>query len=930
MGASDGYVVGTTKVVDHGPDNLRWNLVIVGDGYQASELANYHTHVQNFITTLRGTPPFDELYCGINVHRIDVVSTDSGADDPGCGGNPAVTVNTYFDSTFCSMFAGSPLERLLTIDSGLALSVATGQVPLRHQVLCIVNSTKYGGSGGSVATASVNASASQIAIHEMGHSAFGLADEYGGNGSGTPAGEPLQPNVTRDTNRATNKWRTLIAATTPMPSQCDGTCTSSTCVPPASPPPAGAVGTYEGAIYSDCNTYRPLPSCYMRDYGPFCPVCTGVIRTTLQPFQPAEVITLVTPSISFTNVPAGMGGVGVTTYRAIRWDVVTCRSLTFEITVGPTGGFGTPQGASVTVTADSNLPTAAARIWLSYTSTNAGDTASGSVTVRCVQTGQSWTININANTIARPRSAVSLVIDRSGSMNDDAGDGITKVQKLREAANVFINIMLPGDGIGLVRFNDTAQRLMEITDVGASPGGAGRTDALNHIAGSDIDPSGATSIGDGIVNGRNMLNDAQAAPMPDYDVTAMVVLTDGMWNRPPSLADVAGSINANTYAVGLGIPSNISVPALTTLCQGHAGYLLVTGALTTSQSMLLSKYFLQILAGVTNAQIAADPSGVLVRGAEHRIPFWITEADYGMDVIVLSPAPCFIDFQLETPDGSIITPASGPGGANSQFVPSQYASYYRCALPVLPANANGSQEGLWYAVLRLGRRAGGNYSYDAGYSSSQGPNIPYEMVAHTYSSLTFSANVTQTSYEVGATAVISAALLEYDAVPFGRASVWAEIRRPDGSSDAVALSPAPGERYAANYSLAIPGLYAIHVRARGETVYGRYFEREQTLTAVAVPGGDHWNPNDPPHDTICEVLDCLRRSGAINDEFLHRLKKLGFDLQPFLRCLQSKCRGTDDKERPAAGLTRADLSISQAIRIITEALTRTDRGPGVG
>lgn len=924
MGASDGYVVGTTKVVDHGADNLRWNLVIVGDGYQASELANYRTHVQNFIAALRGTPPFDELFCGVNVHRVDVVSTDSGADDPGCGGNPAVTANTYFNSTFCSMFAGSPLERLLTIDSALALSVASDQVPLRHQVLCIVNSTKYGGSGGAVATASVHPSASQIAIHEMGHSAFGLADEYGGNGSGTPAGEPSQPNVTRDTNRATNKWRALIAATTPMPSQCDGTCTSSTCVPPASPPPPGAVGAYEGAIYSDCNTYRPLPSCYMRDYGPFCPVCAGVIRATLQPFQPAEVITLVTSSISFANVPAGMGGVGVTTYRAIRWDVVTCRNLTFEITAGPTGGFGTPQGTSVAVAADPNLPAAAVRIWLSYTSTDAGDSASGSVAVRCVQTGQSWTININANTIARPRSAVSLVIDRSGSMNDDAGDGIAKVQKLREAANAFINVMLPGDGIGLVRFNETAQRLMEVTDVGVSPGGAGRTDALNHIAGSDIAPSGATSIGDGVVNGRNMLNDAQAAPTPDYDVTAMVVLTDGMWNRPPSLADVSGSINANTYAVGLGIPSNISVPALATLCQGHAGYLLVTGSLATSQSMLLSKYFLQILAGVTNAQIVVDPSGVLVRGAEHRIPFWIAEADFGMDVIVLSPAPYVIDFRLETPDGSVITPASGPGGANSQFVPSQYAWFYRCALPVLPGNAKGSREGLWYAVLRLGKRAGGNYSYDTGYSSSQGRAIPYELVVHTYSSLTFSANVAQTSYEVGAGATISAALLEYDAVPFGRASVWAEIRRPDGSSDAVALTPAPGDRYAASYGLAIPGVYAIRVRARGETVYGRYFERERALTAVAVPGGDRWSPNDPPRDPICEALDCLRLSGAITDELLGRLKEFGFDLPSFLRCLQSKCPESDDRERPAAGSPRADFSVKQAIGIITEALTRNE------
>ncbi len=926
MSASDGYVVGTTKVVDHGPNNARWNLVIVGDGYRASELTQYHTDVQNFLTTLRVTPPFDELFCGINVHRIDVVSTESGADDPGCAGGPATTANTYFNATFCSLFAGSPLDRLLSVDSGLALSVASTQVPLRHQVLCIVNSSKYGGSGGTIATCSTHASAAQIAIHEIGHSAFGLADEYGGNGTGTPAGEPMQPNVTRNTNRATNKWSALIAPTTPMPSQCDPNCGASTCVPPATPPAAGAVGTYEGAIYSDCNTYRPLPSCYMRDYSPFCPVCAGVIRQTLQPFLPAESINLTTPSIAFTNVPAGMGGIGVMTHRAIVWEVVTCRQLTFQITAGPTGGFGTPQGTSVNVTADPILPATYARIWLSYTSTSPGDSANGSVTVRCNETGQTWTINIVANTIARPQSAIVLVLDRSGSMSEDAGDGFTKVQKLREAADTFISVMLPGDGIGLVRFNETAQRLMEVQDVGVAPGGAGRTTALAHITGGDIDPAGFTSIGDGVVNGKQMLDDAQAAASPPYDVTAMVVLTDGVWNRPPALADVSGSITANTYAVGLGLPSNISVPALTTLCQGHNGYLLITGALSSDQSMRLSKYFLQILAGVTNAQVAADPRGVLDATTEHRIPFWICEADYGMDLIVLSTVPQVIDFQLETPDGSRITPASASGGANSQFVLSRYASYYRCALPVLPTNAGGSHDGLWYAVLKLGRPSPTHVTYDrrqeyyAAYYDPKRAVLPYEFIAHVYSSLTFSAYVTQASFEVNAVARIMASLREYDAPLLGRASVWAEIQRPDGVTELIALNLDSGDQFMATYELRLQGVFKIRVRARGETMRGLPFERETTLTAVAVPGGDLWSPNDPKTNNLCELLHCLKEKGAISEELIRRLKELGIDLPTLFTCLAEQCHSTMDElevrhPQKQYDPTRAD---EQLIEVIAE------------
>jgi hypothetical protein len=82
--------------------------------------------------------------------RVDVVSTDSGAHDPGCAGGVATTAKTYFHATFCTVCTGPPLDRLLSVDSALALSVASAQVPLRHQLLCIVNSSKYGGFGGAI------------------------------------------------------------------------------------------------------------------------------------------------------------------------------------------------------------------------------------------------------------------------------------------------------------------------------------------------------------------------------------------------------------------------------------------------------------------------------------------------------------------------------------------------------------------------------------------------------------------------------------------------------------------------------------------------------------------------------------------------------------------------------------------------------------
>ena len=78
---------------------------------------------------------------------------------------------------------------------------------------------------GAVATFSKAPGAMEIALHEMGHTAFGFADEYeyyAGCGIDVghdhhPGTEPSQPNVTINPNRGTIKWGSLILPTTPVP-----------------------------------------------------------------------------------------------------------------------------------------------------------------------------------------------------------------------------------------------------------------------------------------------------------------------------------------------------------------------------------------------------------------------------------------------------------------------------------------------------------------------------------------------------------------------------------------------------------------------------------------------------------------------------------------------------------------------------------------
>ncbi len=921
MSVSDGSVGGITKVVDHGPPSMRWNLVILGDGYQASEMAKFHTDVENFLDDMYQVPPYDELWCGINVYRIDVTSTDSGADDPTTCGGTGATPRTYYDATFCSPWNGTRLERLLTVDSARAKADALAKLPETDQVLVIVNSSKYGGAGGQVATCSTNAQASEIAIHEIGHSAFGLADEYedGGTAGG---GEPFEPNVTVNTNRATLKWGALVAASTPIPSSCYGDCAAG-CTPPATPPAAGAIGTYEGGRYMHCGMYRPLPNCYMRDYSPFCGVCAGVIQQTLAPFLPAEVITLLTPSIAFTDIPEGVGATGITTFRAILFEVETCRTLNFRITSGPTGGFGTPFGSGpVQANPGRYSSTDTARLWLSYTSTTAGASAMGSVVVRCDETGQTWTINLIANTVPRPRSAVALVLDRSGSMIEDAGSGTTKVQNLRESVGVFLSAMLPGDAVGVVRFDHTVQRLMDIADVGPVTGGpgTGRDMATGIVNSSQLDPAGATAIGGGVAEGKATLDAGQAAGPTPYNVLAMVVLSDGVENTAPMLSDVTASISARTFAIGLGLPYNISVAALNALTQGNNGYLLVTGALTTDQRTRLTKYFLQVLAGINNANIVVDPDGWLAPGVEHRVPFALSETDYAFEGFVLSPVPQAIEYELESPDGTRITPADVGAVATGSHLLRPGLAMYRMALPSIPARAGGSHGGTWHAILRFAKPGAGWLDarlahLPAATAAARGV-VPYDFLVHCYSNLLFDAQLVQGGYEPGARVDVFASLKEYD-VPVGsRATVWAEVQRPDKATTHVALALNDVEQYEGRFHTSLPGVYAVRVRASGQTYRGTAFRREKTLSAVAVPGG---GIRPTPSDPLRELLCCLLHSEG-SDALWKRLAAQGVDIRHLRECLKRVCSAPAERQRGGSGAKSEALLADRNIDYLVELL----------
>lgn len=234
-----------TTVLDTGPSANRVDIAVLGDGYTSAELTKYRADADTIVAEFFADEPYSEYQPYFNVHLAGVVSQQSGADHP--ERSPAVYVDTALDATYN---CGGAVVRICISNTKVQAVLEATFAPVeRDIVLVVVNDAQYGGSGGQYAVASTHALSGFLALHETGHSFGLLADEYSGNSSCSTLAEPIEPNVTKQTNRNLVKWRHWISETTLVP-----TTSAEHDVP----------GLYEGGRYCTTDMYRPTYDSLMK------------------------------------------------------------------------------------------------------------------------------------------------------------------------------------------------------------------------------------------------------------------------------------------------------------------------------------------------------------------------------------------------------------------------------------------------------------------------------------------------------------------------------------------------------------------------------------------------------------------------------------------------------------------------------------------
>jgi hypothetical protein len=642
-------------------------------------------------------------------------------------------------------------------------------------------------------------------------------------------------------------------------------------------------------------------------------VCTGLhlAGNTVSMIDPPIGRQLITSSITFNDVPAGE-----TTARAAVIEFKTCRSVTVRFQTGPTVDPGSAAGTvfdrlgdtAVSLPGGHGMEPRRLRLWISFKGTNPGDTANGSVSISCDETGDVFTIPISANTIARPTVGVVMVLDQSGSMEFNSGLAAVGLplrnDVLKFAAPPFVEVIQQNNGIGFVAFDHDAYDRMNVGTVGAAnPFDPTRVAAKNVITAHTPNPNGSTSIGDGVERAHNMLQ-----PVAAFDHKAMLVLTDGEENTAKFLSDVQPLINERVFAIGLGTAEEVNPVALTDLTNETGGYILLTGAMGPDNLFRLSKYYLQILAGVTNSNIVLDPEGYLGVGQKHRIAFVLNEADITSDVILLSDAPpAAFQFVVEAPGGGLIDPATAGANPTVEFVQGTNVTFYRLTLPVV-IGGTGFALGTWHAVLTLDPQGYKRYLSSLerdqhALQSAQTHGVRYSLSVHSLSSLRLEARLIQTSNLPGASVTIRAVLTEYGVPVERRATVRAEVERPDHTGTVLNLAEVEPGVFEATFQATMSGVYPIRVLAQGATMRAKPFTREQLLTAAVWKGGDAPPPSGGTHpgtrdEPLCRLLECLLGQDSVRRAF----GNLRIDLDDVRKCLQRFCeeRATPPVEKRAS------------------------------
>ncbi|MDB5046668.1 MAG: hypothetical protein JWQ08_2718 [Deinococcus sp.] len=279
---------------------------------------------------------------------------------------------------------------------------------------------------------------------------------------------------------------------------------------------------------------------------------------------------------------------------------------------------------------------------------------------------------------------VMIVFDKSGSMTLPNGTGSdNRLNSAKNAARLFADLLRDSSNnrVGLISFSTAAAPSPEMPLTIASSAPAAMNTALTSVS-----AGGATSIGGGLRGAVTALN---ASSNPNK---AILLLTDGVENTAPMIADVQGRTpnqlrDTHLCAVGFGTPGSLDGPKLRDLAERQGG-----AYRADADPLTLNKYFVECFADIFDTFVGKDPVGLLKAGANASAPTVHVASSDNEVVFVLS-------WEQNLPKGAlrlaVTTPTGAPLNLNDANVESRFGATYHIVRVKLPYGTQ--RDGRWTA-----------------------------------------------------------------------------------------------------------------------------------------------------------------------------------------------------------------------------------------
>lgn len=307
------YPFTSSALMENGRPQQKVDIVIIGDGYTASDMKKFRADAKRFNDAMFSTEPFKSRKQDFNVWLVEATSNETGIDIP--------DKNLWKRNVLGCRYSTFGLPRYVLTTENKTLRNIAGAVP--YDFICIlVNDSRYGGGGiyNLYTTTYTNEQVKgqewqmdYVYVHEFGHSFGGLGDEYYGSTVAytdfyAPGVEPWEPNITALLDKRNVKWKQFIEEATPLPTpwekaQFDSLEAERAKLDRLAPDYyekrepilraqtallrntkyANRVGAFEGAGYAAKGLYRPAVDCRMftLSLNDFDPVCSAAIRRVI-------------------------------------------------------------------------------------------------------------------------------------------------------------------------------------------------------------------------------------------------------------------------------------------------------------------------------------------------------------------------------------------------------------------------------------------------------------------------------------------------------------------------------------------------------------------------------------------------------------------------------------------------------------------------